>query len=357
MVTLVFLLFGLVLLTGGAELLVRGAASAANMLGVPSLIIGLTIVAYGTSAPELSVSVVSGMQGKADVALGNVVGSNIFNVLFILGLSALISPLVISSQLIRMDVPIMIGVSALVLLMSLDSRIGRIDGLVLVAVLIGYTFCLFYFSRNQAVADGMDGRVNQQVNVFSVPKLMMNIIFILAGLGLLVWGSNWLVDAAVTIAMYFGIPELIIGLTIISIGTSLPEVATSVTASLRGERDIAAGNVIGSNLFNLMGVLGITAAVSSTGVPVPEAAVSFDIPVMTAVAVACLPVFFTGSLISRWEGTMFLGFYVAYTLFLLLSITNHSYLHEFSAAMFIFVIPLTVITLITFSLRQLINKA
>ncbi len=348
---------GLAVLVLGAELLVRGATRLAAALGIAPLIIGLTVVAFGTSAPELAVSIKSAFAGQADIALGNVVGSNIFNVLFILGVSALITPLVVAQQLVRIDVPLMIAVSVLVLLLGLDGHIGRLDGGLLFAGLIGYTVFLIRQSRRENAAVQAEyaqqypspGRLNGA-------QWLLNLTLLLAGLGLLVVGSRWLVDGAVTLARQFGVSELIIGLTIVAAGTSLPEVATSVVASLRGERDIAVGNVVGSNLFNLMSVLGLTGLVAPHGIGVPAAALQFDIPVMIAVAVACLPVFFTGHLIARWEGALFVGYYLAYTLYLVLAVTGNGALPLFAAAMRWFVIPLTLLTLLVVTLRALAQR-
>jgi len=348
---------GLVVLVFGAELLVRGASRLAAGLGISALVIGLTVVAFGTSAPELAVSIKSAFAGQADIALGNVVGSNIFNVLFILGLAALITPLVVSQQLVRLDVPLMIGVSLLVLVLGLDGRIGRLDGALLFGGLLAYTVFLLRQSRRESAAVqaeyaqeyGSPGRL-------SGAQWLLNLALVLGGLALLVVGSRWLVDGAVTIARHFAVSELVIGLTIVAAGTSLPEVAASVVASLRGERDIAVGNVVGSNLFNMMSVLGLSSLVAPDGISVPAAALQFDIPVMIAVAVACLPVFFTGHLIARWEGALFLGYYVAYTLYLVLSITHNGALPLFSAAMTWFVMPLTVLTLVIVTLRAIMQR-
>jgi len=348
---------GLVILVFGAELLVRGAARLAAGLGIPALVIGLTVVAFGTSAPELAVSIKSAFEGQADIALGNVVGSNIFNVLFILGLAALITPLVVSQQLVRLDVPLMIAVSVLVLLLGLDGHLGRLDGALLFGGLIGYTLFLVRQSRRESAA--VQAEYAQEYGTpgrLTVAQWLVNLALVLAGLALLVAGSRWLVDGAVAIARQFGVSELIIGLTIVAAGTSLPEVATSVVASLRGERDIAVGNVVGSNLFNLMSVLGLTSLIAPHGISVPAAALQFDIPVMIAVALACLPVFFTGHLIARWEGALFLGYYLAYMLYLILTVTRNGALPLFSAAMIWFVIPLTVLTLVVVTLRALAQR-
>ncbi|MBD2101048.1 calcium/sodium antiporter [Leptolyngbya sp. FACHB-261] len=352
---IVLLVLGLVLLVVGAEALVRGASRLAAIIGISPLIIGLTIVAYGTSAPEMAVSVQSSLAGQADISLGNVVGSNIFNVLFILGVSALITPLAVSRQLIRLDVPIMIGTSILLLLLGFDGKISRLDGVLLFIGGVSYTAFLIYQSRKEksnmtedefAQEYGNSGRMSAQ-------QWLLNGALIVVGLALLVLGSRWLVDGAVTIAQAAGISELVIGLTIIAAGTSLPEVATSVIASMRGERDIAVGNVVGSNIFNILVVLGLSSMIAPDGIQVSAAALRFDIPVMIAVAIACLPIFFTGCIITRREGALFLGYYVAYTVYLILDSTQHETLPIFSGALMLFVIPITTITLALLTLRSL----
>jgi cation:H+ antiporter len=313
-------------------------------------------VAFGTSSPELAVSIKSALSGQPNIALGNVVGSNIFNVLFILGLSALIVPLVVSQQLVRLDVPLMIALSVIVLILSLDQTLSRIDGIMLVTGLIIYIWFLFYQSSRETTA------VRQEYAKEFVPEervrdnTIKNIGLVLGGLVLLVLGSRWLVDSAVSFAQYLGVSELVIGLTIIAAGTSLPEVVTSVIAVIRGERDIAVGNVVGSNIFNIMGVLGFASIVAPTGIEVSTAVIGFDIPVMIAVALACLPIFFTGGVISRQEGALLLGYYIAYTLYLILAASHHDSLPRFSAVMLYFVIPLTIVTIIIVALQEILNK-
>lgn len=349
---IVFLVAGLVLLVVGAELLVKGASRLAATMGISPLIIGLTIVAFGTSAPEMAVSVGASWTGQADLALGNVVGSNIFNILFILGLSALVAPLVVSQQLVRLDVPLMIVASFVLLLISMDGRISRLDGIFLFAGILAYTGFLIRESRREsqaAVTAQYDDNYSEVVSGFS--GYVRNGLFIVGGLVLLVWGSRWLVDGAVSIAESLGISELVIGLTIVAAGTSMPELATSVIASIRGERDIAVGNVVGSNLFNILAVLGLSSAVSTSGIEVAPAALVFDIPVMIGVALICLPVFFTGYRISRWNGALFLFYYCAYTAYLVMNSMGHDSLQTFSMAMLWFVIPATVIMLVTLALR------
>jgi cation:H+ antiporter len=355
--TLLLFVVGGVLLIGGAELLVRGASRLAIAAGISPLVVGLTVVAFGTSSPELAVTVSSTFAGESDVALGNVVGSNIFNVLLILGLAALVAPLVVAQQLVRLDVPIMIGASALVLVLSLDGLIGRLDGAILFAGIVSYTVFLIRQSRREtaAVRGEYEEAFGGEERKHSATAI--NVLFVAVGLGLLVLGSRWFVQAAITTATALGVSELVIGLTIVAAGTSLPEVATSVLATIRGERDIAVGNVVGSNIFNLLAVLGLGSLVAPVGIPVSSGALSFDIPIMIAVAVATLPIFFTGYTIARWEGAVFLGYYVAYTVYLLLESSNHHLVGEFGAAMTWFVLPLTALTLLIGLARALRARA
>jgi cation:H+ antiporter len=349
MVVLMFV-GGLVLLVAGAEVLVKGASRLAAGWGISPLVIGLTVVAYGTSAPELAVSVKSAWAGQADLALGNVVGSNIFNVLFILGVSALVSPLVVSSQLVRVDVPLMIAASVLTLGLAADGGLGRVDAAILFAGAIGYTYFQIRQSRREppAIQEEYAQEYGKSARKGST---LVNLLLVGGGLGLLVLGSRWLVEAAIVFARAMGVSELVIGLTIVAAGTSLPEVATSVLATARGERDIAVGNVVGSNIFNLLSVLGLSGLVSPAGLPVPPSFLTFDGLVMLAVAVACLPIFFSGWQIARWEGALFLFYYIAYTAYLLLAAQQHDALPAFSWVMELFVLPLTAVTLIVVGWR------
>ena len=353
----IFFITGLLLLTAGAELLVRGAERLAASIGISPLVIGLTVVAFGTSAPELAVSVQAGLSGQENIALGNVVGSNVLNVLFILGVSALLSPLVVSAKLVRVEVPIMIGVSALLALMACDGRLGRLDGTLLFGGLLVYTAGSILFGLREKKATGQKHLVARGHSEATRRGLWSrSISSVLGGLILLVLGARWLVEAAVFMARFLGVDDLVIGLTIVSAGTSLPEIATSIVASLRGERDIAVGNVVGSNIFNILGVLGLTALVMPQGISVSPAAIRFDIPVMIVVAAACLPIFFTENRISRWEGSVFLGYYGAYTAYLLLNTLHHRTLPVFNTIMLAFVIPLTILTLVIIVLRALKSR-
>jgi len=351
--TFVYLIAGLVLLVAGAEVLVRGAAKLAAQFGISPLVIGLTVVAFGTSAPETAVSVQASLNGSGDIAIGNVVGSNIANVLLILGTTALVAPLVVSRQLIRLDVPIMIGASLVTFGLAWDGQLSRIDGAILFSAVVIYTLFLVISSRRENAA-GADDEFAKEFGLDEPAKPhagLINAGLVLGGLVLLVVGSNFLVEGAVALARALGLSELVIGLTVIAIGTSLPELATSIMAAFRGERDIAVGNIVGSNIFNLLCVLGLASLVSPQAIGVSSNALAFDFPVMIAVAVACLPIFFAGYCIKRWEGALFLAYYVAYTLYLVLTSTGRPFAETFGDAMIGYALPLTAITLLVIAGR------
>ncbi|MCS7102198.1 MAG: calcium/sodium antiporter, partial [Burkholderiaceae bacterium] len=311
LVHLGFFGLGLLALIAGAELLVRGASKLALAVGISPLVVGLTVVAFGTSAPEVAVSVGAAAAGSADVAVGNVVGSNILNVLLILGVTALAAPLAVHAQVVRQEVPVMLGATVLALALMLDRTIGRLEGALLLALLIAYVAFLVVQARraSAATADAYGGEVKRRSRGGARwdAHWAVQVLLVLVGLACLVVGARWLVAAATAFAQALGVPELVIGLTVVAAGTSLPEIATSVVAALRGERDIAVGNVVGSNVFNLLGCLGAAALVAPAGLTVAPAVLNFDAWVMLAVAVACLPIFITGREIARWEGALFLG--------------------------------------------------
>ncbi len=309
------LVCGLALLILGADWLVKHASQLAKRFGVSTLVIGLTVIGFGTSTPELIVSATSSFQGQTEIATANVLGSNIFNILFILGLAATITPLTVSQQLLRVDVPLMVAASLTVFLLALNNGLSRLEGLVLIGGLVAYTWMILKIgSENSATEVPFDSAAeSSQTN----GELWKNIVWIVAGLGMLVFGSKLFVVGAITLAANLGVSREVIGLTIVAAGTSLPEVVASVVASLRGQRDMAVGNVVGSNLFNLLGVLGVSAIVAPSGLAVSEAALRFDFPVMLSAAAACFPIFLTGRLVNRWEGGLFLGAYVAYTAWLI----------------------------------------
>ena len=350
MMTAALLILGTALLVAGAEFLVRGASKLAAAAGVSPLVVGLTVVAFGTSAPELAVSTHAALAGEADIAVGNVVGSNIFNILFILGLSALITPLAVARQLVRLDIPIMAGASVLLPLLGMDGKIGRLDGLLLFSLIVAYTVFLIRQSRRES--QQVREEYAREFGVGAAEKTprawAADLGWMAGGLVMLVLGSRWLVEGAVRVALDLGLSELTIGLTVIAAGTSLPEVATSVVASLRGERDIAVGNAVGSNIFNLLAVLGLAGLAAPDGVPVSLEALRFDIPVMILVALACAPAFLTGLVVQRWEGFLFLAYYLAYLAHLLLAGAGHPALPGLDGAVLSLMIPLTALAVLVF---------
>jgi len=346
LLTSILFVVGIVVLVVGADVLVRGAAHLAAAVGLSPLVIGLTVVSYGTSAPELAVSIQASWVGQADLALGNGVGSNIMNGRRMLGFSALLIPLTVARQLLWFDVPLMVALSALTLVVGLDGRIGRLDGVVFVGMLVAYTVFLIGKSRREVAAERAAApELYAHLAAATFSGILLDLILIVLGLGLLVLGSRWLVEGAVAIATALGVSELLIGLTVVAVGTSLPEMATTVAAAARGQRDIAVGNVVGSCIFNIISVLGVSSLVSPDGIRVSPQALQFDIPVMIGVSIACLPVFYTGGTVSRWEGALFFGYYVAYTIYLILHATGNGALPMFQDAMLWFVIPLTAVTL------------
>lgn len=342
---------GLTVLVVGGEFLVRGASRLAVLARLSALVIGLTVVAFGTGAPELAVSIKAVLSGATDVVIGNVIGSNIANVLLILGVSALAAPLVVASHLVRVHVPVMIAASLLVWMLALDGRIGRLDGLLLLSVFIVYTLWSVRTGRSEApslddlpgVDEPLTARGRHSQGARAVALALLWVAVGLAGLAL---GSRWLVDGAVELARLFGVSELIIGLTVVAIGTSLPELVTSVSASLKGERDISAGNVVGSNMFNMLAVFGFAALIAAEGLPVSTDALGFDFPVMLLTALVCWPVFFVGNRIGRWEGGGFLLYYLAYLWYLVLEASGSVWLVWLEPALFYGAMPLTLMLLV-----------
>jgi cation:H+ antiporter len=290
------------------------------------------------------------MAGEGGVALGNALGSNIFNILVVLGGSAVIRPLIVDRRLVRLDVPVMIGTAVLVFVLGLNGVLGRGEGLFLLAMGVLYTVLL--------VRAGMKSNGHPVPDASAPPakprRTLANLAWLSLGLVLLVVGARFLVDGSETAARALGVSELVIGLTVVAAGTSLPELATSFVAAMRGQRDIAVGNVVGSNIFNSLAVLGAAAVASgSGGVDVPLAVLTFDLPVMLASSVACLPIFFTGWTISRWEGWIFLGYYGIYLLYLVLHHTQHGAQDLVKTALLFFALPLTALTLTVFAVREL----
>jgi cation:H+ antiporter len=319
-VTVLAIALGIALLVGGAELLVRGASAIAGRLGVAPVVIGLTVVALGTSAPELAIGVRAAAGGDTEVAFGNVLGSNIANVLLILGSAAVISSLSVAQRIVRLDVPIVIAVSVAVFLLAVDGNVGRIDGALLLVVLVVYLGWLVRDARRESpdvlaeyrdVIDDVEGPTADR-------PLPVQGVLILGGLAGLVVGGELLVDGAVEVAAELGVSDLVIGLTVVAIGTSLPELATSVLAALRGQRDMAVGNVIGSNVLNLTAVLGATSVVAADGVPVSDTALRVDLPVMLLATALLVPVLWNGFVITRTEGMVLLAAYGTYLAYVVL---------------------------------------
>jgi len=340
---------GLILLVAGGEALVRGASTLAVRAGISPLVVGLVVVSAATSAPELAVTVGAVLSGEPDIALGNVVGSNIANILLILGISALVLPLVIKRQIVRFDLPVMLGMSILLVVVSLDGEIGLLDGVLLLAGLIVHAVMSIVIGRRE-VAAGVEGAGTAPIPVPGKPvPLWLAVTLLIVGIGLLVLGAQFLVDGAVSIATGLGVSSLVVGLTVVAIGTSLPELATSIIAVRRGERDMAVGNIVGSNIFNIGMVLGLPAIIFGQGIPVPAAAIALDLPLMVAAAIALVPIAFTGFVIARWEGGLFVALYVAYTLYLILASTQHAALDGFTDVMLWFVLPLIALTLVVFT--------
>ena len=337
------LLCGLALLVAGAELLVRCAVRMAANLKVRPLLIGLTLVAVGSSAPQLTVSLQAALNDTADIAVGSVIGSNIFNILVTLGLSALIIPLRVSRQLVRLDIPLMILASGLVFALALNKQLDRLDGVVLLGGLLVYLALLLRQSRHS-------GHHHPR---HDLPRTswLHNLVLMLAALLLLGLAGHLLLGAAVTLATELGLSERIIGLTIIAVSTSLPQLATSLIAAFRGQREIAVGNVIGSNVFNLLGVLGLTALVAPAPLSVSPNALAFDQPVMLGVAALCLPVFYTGYRVTRGEGLLFLGLYLAYGLHVVSFTTGMPLAGKLEHLMLFFVLPALLLFLLLSTLR------
>ncbi|MCW4352848.1 calcium/sodium antiporter [Hoyosella sp. YIM 151337] len=355
--TIAVLVAGFVLLILGGETLVRGASSLARIFGMSPLIVGLTVVAFATSTPELAVSAGAALSGYPGIAVGNVVGSNIANILLIVGLTALLAPLIVKSRIVRADIPVMAAFSVVLLVIALDGTVSRLDGAILLVALVAYlTVTVVTSRRSRAPVSGPESPAanapGESAGATSRTRsLLVSSGLVALGVLLLVVGARLLVSAASEIASALGVSDLIVGLTVVAIGTSLPELATSLIAAARGERDMAVGNIVGSNVFNIGAVLGVTSLI--TPIEVAPSAVRFDLPIMVAVALVLLPVAFTAMAISRWEGALFAGFYVAYIGYLVLQAAGHDALEPYSAAMLWFVIPISALWLVLLATYEL----
>ncbi len=347
-------LVGLVGLLLGGSLVVRGASRLGLRLGLTPSVVGLTIVAAGTSAPELAVVFQSLAVDDAPLAVGSIIGSNIANVLLVLGLTAMLGAITVTSRMVRIDIPIMIAASVGLLLLSLDERLDRLDGAVLLASLLTFVGWTLRSSMRAGVeAAGADTQVDSGREGRRLEgSVLVDLGSVVAGVALLAVAAQFVVSGAEEIARALGVPELIVGLSIVALGTSAPEIATTVLAAIRGERDLAVGNAVGSNIFNILLVLGAGGLVAGEGLVVGPDAVGLDVPILVAAAFACLPMVLWDNRLDRWEGGVFVAYYVAYMLFLVFDATGHTVAERFGFVMVFFVIPLTLITVLVVALHR-----
>lgn len=314
---------GLVVIVLGAEMLLRSASCIAGMLGVRPIIIGLTVVSVGTSTPELAVGIAAAVEGRGVMAVGNIAGTNIFNILFILGLSALLRPLPLHLLSIKLDVPVMIATALALILMAWDGLLSREEGLALLFAAVIYTIALVHLSRNES-AD-MRREFAEEYGAQRTPSPpgatllssnwdlgVWNVLLLVVGMALTVLGAELLVFSASSIAQAYGVSDAVIGLTILAVGTSAPELATTLVATVKDDRDVAIGNLIGSSIYNVLVILGLTCVVAPGGIDVSREILWIDLPLAALVAIICLPVFRSGQLVSRSEGGFFVALYLAY---------------------------------------------
>lgn len=314
------IVLGLAALVLGAELVIRYGSRLARRLGVPPLLVGLTIVSIGTSAPELAVGIDAVRSGAGSLAVGNIAGTNVVNLLLILGLSAVIRPIVLQLQTLKLDLPAMALASALVLLLALDGELSVVDGAILAGVAVIYTSLLFVFTRRESafVAAEFAEEYPAEPRTRAPGRVALHLGLLIGGLVVIVIGADWLVDGAVELAEAVGVSDAIIGLTIVAIGTSTPELATTLISTIRGERDIAIGNLIGSSTFNVTLILGVSLLFAPGHIPVDPQLVMIDLPIMVIVSLVCIPVFLTGHRVRRAEGIVFVSAYVVYLAALLI---------------------------------------
>ena len=343
--TLLMFFGGLALVLVAADVLVRGASRLARLAGVSTLVVGLTVVAFGSSAPEIAAGLVAAWRDQGALAVGNVVGSNIFNILAVLGITALLRPMGVAGSLVRFDVPVMVGVSMAVMVVSWDGDISRLEGIILLVSLVTYLWLTLRDARDKEAADpdATEGETDAERRQRQGVALVTSLALVIGGLVGIILGSRWMVTGAVDIARHFGLSELIIGLTIVAAGTGMPELATSAVAAWKDEQGMAVGNLVGSNIFNVLGVLGAVGAFSPNPIPVPDIALRFDIPVMIAVALILVPIFYGGKGVARWQGGMLFAYYLAYLGFLVLGATKHDALKPLGTVMLGVVLPATAV--------------
>ncbi len=343
--TVLLFIVGLVMLIGGAELFLKSVDKFGAAWSVSPVVMGLTVVAFATGAPELAISLQAAAEGRPDLVLGNIVGSNIANILLILGVAGLVSPLKITNRIIKIDVPVVIAASVLLFVLAMDGSLTPFDGLLILIALLMYSLFMYtQIKKDRAANQHKEKReVGEPVTTLFYGKY---IFLLLLGLIFIVMGSRFMVDSAVEIAGILGISELIIGLTIVSIGTSLPEVATSVSAVRRNDSDTAVANVMGSNLYNILLTLGLTIVVAPGALDVSADAIRLDLPIMMIVAGACLPLFWPGKMLGRLEAGGFLFYYAAYLTYLVFIAIQHPLKETMEWGMTWIIIPLTVLLIL-----------
>lgn len=349
-VNLLLFVLGLVVLLGGAELLVHNALALSSVIGRSRLFIGLTVAAFGTSAPEIAIGVTGVIRDQSDIGIGNIIGSNIFNVLAVLGLAAVIRPVTVGHRFIQREVPILLAICVFFFLLVVDRSISMLDAVLLACVLIAY---LWYVSRKSS--EHGDVRLPEQAPTTpqsgSRPGLPWKLLLIVASVGLLAVGSHWMVTGAVDIAASLGMTQLVIGLTVVAIGTSLPEIATTLAAVRKREHDLVVGNIIGSCVFNILAVPSAMALAGLSSLPLADEAIYLDIPVMIVTVIACLPIFFSGHQISRREGALFLLYYAAFGAVLYIKAQSEAVWGQYRLAVALLIIPMVVITMFGVSFR------
>lgn len=316
-------LVGLLALVGGAELVVRYGSLLATRLGISPMMVGLTVVSIGTNGPELAVGIAAAWHDNGALAVGNVAGTNVANVLLVLGLSALLAPMALGHRTLRVDLPVMVAASLALVVLGGNGILSRFEGLVLTLAAIAYTLVIIHIARRQnlEVKEAASGGYGAAMKTPSPGRISLDLAAVAFGIGIIVLGSDWLVEGAVGLSRILGVSEAFIGLTIVAIGTSMPELATAVVGTLRNERDIVIGNAIGSCVYNILLVLGASALIPPDGIELTAELSFVDIPVMAAVALVCVPVFVSGRRIGRREGAAFILAYIAYLTYLVLART------------------------------------
>jgi cation:H+ antiporter len=333
-------LAGLGLLVMGAELLVRGSTRLGELAGLSPLVVGLTIVSFATTAPEATVSITAASSGRGELALGNVLGSNIFNMLVVVGAAALITALPVTSITVRKDVPVLIIATAVVLLFAINGTVAKWEAVLMLLALVAFISFSVWQSRRDSHPTA--GSMIRRTRRAAMREISLGSTLGLGGAVLLVFGSRLFVDSASTIAAELGVSELIVGLTVAAVGTSAPELTTSIVAAVKGQTDVAVGNAIGASIINLLGIVALSSLVSPGGLAVPNNAIQLDFPVALSVAVMALPMAMIGMRIVRWKGAFMITYYGVYVAVLIIDSVSDGLVEKFSVVMLAVVLPATV---------------